>query len=214
MKKDNETSDLENEEEDNTNVAQQGDGEAQPGGNNGQLDKDLRVDVNNFPHHFFTLELKKTRSFKHKKDDMVNEHSYIVRIRDNVITDLPHTLGEILPNLKAMFSSLLEEINLRYKPNDSVRIFITHEEMVNTNIIVGPDFLKCVTLEMIMDVMADVIRSNNYIPADKGLSLNVCSIKSIQGLNIVSINSVWKDLIRKSCIISVENYDNLCFPGL
>ena len=129
MKKDNETSDLENEEENNTNVAQQGDWEAQPGGNNAQLDKDLRVDVDNFPHHFFTLELKKTRSFKHKKDDIVNEHSYIMRIRDNVITYPSPTLGEILPYLRAMFSSLLEEINLRYKPNDLVRIFITHEEM-------------------------------------------------------------------------------------
>ena len=69
MKKDNETSDPENEEEDNTNVAQQGDGEAEPGGNNAQLDKDLRVNVDNFSNHFFTLELKKTRSFKHKKDD-------------------------------------------------------------------------------------------------------------------------------------------------
>ena len=124
-----------------------------------------------------------------------------MRIRDNVITDPPPTLGEILPNLRAMFSSLLEEINLRYKPNDLVRIFITHEEMVNTNIIVGPDFLKCVTVEMIMDVIADVISSNN-----------VCAIKNIQGLNRVSINSVWEDLIRKSCIISVKNNDNLCLP--
>ena len=130
MKKDNETSDPENEEEDNTNVAQQGDGEAQPGGNNAQLDKDLTVHVDNFPHHFFTLELKKTRSFKHKKDDIVNEHSYVMRIRDNVITDPPPNLGEIYPNLRAMFSSLLAEISLRYKPNDLVRIFITHEEMV------------------------------------------------------------------------------------
>ena len=187
MKKDNETSDQENQEEDNTNVAQQQDREVQLGWNNVQLDKDLRVDVDNFLHHFFTLELKKTRSFKHKKDDIVNKHSYI---RDNVITDPPPTLGEILPNLRVMFSSLLEEINLRYKPNDLARIFITHEEMVNTNITVRPDFLKCITVVMIMDVIADVIRSNNYIPADKGLSLNVCAIKNIQGLKRVSINSV------------------------
>ena len=59
-----------------------------------------------------------------------------------------------------------------------------------------------------MDVIAYVIRSNNYIPADKGLSLNVCTIKNIQGLNRVSINSEWEDLTRKSCIISVEIDDN------
>ena len=70
-----------------------------------------------------------------------------MRIRDNVITDPPPTLGKILPNLRAMFSSLLEEINLRYNPKDLVRIFIMHEEIVNTNIIVGPDFLKCITVD-------------------------------------------------------------------
>ena len=211
-KEGNESSDLENEEEDNDNVAHQGDERAKAGGNNAQLDTDLRPDVDNFPPYFFTLELKKTRSFKHKKHDIINEHSYTMRIRDNVITDPPSTLGEILPNLRAMFNSLLEEINLRNKPNDLVRIFITHEEMVNTNIIVGPDFLKCITVDMIMDVIADVIRSNNFIPADKGLSLNLCAIKNMQGLNRVSINSAWKDLIKKSCIISVKNDDNLCLP--
>ena len=211
-KEDTESSDLENEEEDNDNVAHQGREGAKAGGNNAQLDTDLRPDVDNFPHYFFTLELKKTRSFKHKKHDIVNEHSYTMRIRDNVITDPLPTFGEILPNLRAMFSSLLEEINLRYKPNDLVRIFIMHEEMVNTNIIVGPDFLKCITVAVIMDVIANVIRSNNFIPADKGLSFNVCVIKNIQGLNRMSINSVWKDLIKKSCITSVENDDNLCLP--
>ena len=179
-KEDNESSDSENEEEDNDNVVHQGDERAKTGGNNAQLDTDLIPDVNNFPH---------------KKHDIVNEHSYTMRIRDNVITDLPPTLGEILPNLRAMFSSLLEEINPRYKPNDLVRIFIMHEIMLNTNIIVGPDFLKCITVDMIMDVIADVIRSNNFRPADKGLSLNVYAIKNIQGVNRVSINSVWKDLI-------------------
>ena len=200
-KEGNKSSDPENEQEDNDNVAHQGDEGAKAGGNSAQLDTD----------YFFTLELKKTRSFKHKKHDIVNKHSYTMRIRD-VITDPPPTLGEILPNLRAMFSSPLEEINLRYKPNDLVRIFIMHEEMVNTNIIVGPDFLKCITVDMIMDVIADVIRSNNFIQADKGLSLNVCAIKNIQGLNRVSINSVWKDLIKQLCIISVENDDNLSLP--
>ena len=116
IKEDNESSDPENGEEDNDNVAHQGDDGVKAGGNNAQLDTDLRPDVNNFPHYFFTQELKKTRLFK---------HSYTMRIRDNVIIDPPPTLGEILPNLIAMFSSLLEEINLRYKPNDLVR-YLSH----------------------------------------------------------------------------------------
>ena len=60
-KEHNESSDPENEEEDNDNVAHQGDEGAKTGRNNAQLDTDLRPDVDNFPHYFFTLELKKTR---------------------------------------------------------------------------------------------------------------------------------------------------------
>ena len=59
--------------------------------NNQALYTDLRAKVDNFPDYFFTLELKKTRSFKHKKQDIrsfkhkkqdiINEHSYMMRIR-------------------------------------------------------------------------------------------------------------------------------------
>ena len=84
--------------------------------------------------------------------------------------------------------------------------------MVNTNIIVGPDFLHCITVELIMDVISDVIGSNNYIPADKGLSINVAAIKNIEGLNRICVTNVWQDLVKKSCLISVENDDTLCLP--
>ena len=147
------------------------------------------------------LELKKTRSFKHKKQVIINEHSYMMRIRYTVITDPPPTLGEIIPNLRALCTSLLKEINHAYRPNDLVRIFITHEEMVNTNIIVGLDFLHYIMVELIMDIISDVIRSNNYIPADKGLSINVAAIRNIEGLNRICVTNVWQDLVKKSCLI-------------
>ena len=136
----NEVSEPENQEEDNNMQTGDKNEDTEGQANNQALDTDLRVEVDNFPDYFFTLELKKTRSFKHKKQDIINEHSYMMRMRDTVITDPPPTLGEIIPNLRALFTSLLEEINHAYGPNDLVRIFITHEEMVNTNIIVGPDF--------------------------------------------------------------------------
>ena len=161
----NKVTEPENEEEDNMQTGDKKWGHWKSS-NNQALDTDLRPEVDNFPDHFFTLELKKTRSLKHKKQDIINEHSYMRRIRDTVITDPPPTLEEITPNLRALFTNLLEEINHAYRPNDLVRVFITHEEMVNTNIIVGPDFLHCITVELIMDVISDVIRSNNYIPAD------------------------------------------------
>ena len=63
-----------------------------------------------------------------------------------------------------------------------------------------------------MDVISDVIRSNNYIPAHNGLSINVAARKNIVGLNRICVTNVWQDLVKKSCLISVENDDTLCLP--
>ena len=102
-KQDNESSDRDNEEEDNDNVAHQGDEGAKAGWNNAQLDTDLRPDVKNFPHYFFTLELKKTRSFKHKKHDIVNEHSYTMIMS-----------SQILPLLWERYYQILEQCSVVY----------------------------------------------------------------------------------------------------
>ena len=77
-------------------------------------DDDLTIDVFNFPHTFFHLTLNRTKSFKHKQHDLVNEQSYTATLRDNVITDPSATLGDIHNQLYLMFHSLLEEIHNVY----------------------------------------------------------------------------------------------------
>ena len=102
-----------------------------------ELDDDLFVNVFNFPSTFFFLKLERTKSFKHKQDEIVNEQSYIVGLKENVITRNV-TLGDIHNQLYLLFHSLLEEIHNVYTHQDLVRVYIMHDEMVNTNIIVGP----------------------------------------------------------------------------
>ena len=41
--------------------------------------------------------------------------------------------------------------------------------MVNTNIIVGPNYLGHITADVIMDRIVDVVCSNNFIPANRSL---------------------------------------------
>ena len=171
----------------------------------------LPLNVFNFPNSFFHLELRKTKSFKHKQHEIINEQSYTATLRDEVMTDEHATLGNIQPQLYLLFHSLLEEINNYYSSNDLVRVFITHEELVNTNIIVGPDYLGNFSAQMIMDQIADVIRSNNFIPADQHLSINIAAIKNIEGLKY-PITNVWKDIINKRSIMSIINEDELCLP--
>ena len=56
--------------------------------------------------------------------------------------------------------------------------------MVNTNIIVGPNYLGHITADVIMDRMVSVLCSNNFIPANKGLQINIAAIKKYQGFKI------------------------------
>ena len=87
---------------------------------------DLTVNVFNFPSTFFYLELERTKAFKHKQDEIVNEQSYIVGLEENVIARNV-TLGDIHNQLYLLFHSLLEEIHNVYTHQDLVRVYITHD---------------------------------------------------------------------------------------
>ena len=87
------------------------------------------------------------------------------------------TLGDIHNQLYLLFHSLLEEIHNVYTHQDLVRVCITHDEMVNTNIIVGPNYVGHITAVVIMDRKADVVHSNNFIHANRGLQINIAAIK-------------------------------------
>jgi len=57
-----------------------------------------------------------------------------------------------------------------------------------------------------------VISSNNFIPADKKLRINVAAVRNLTGTNHLCITNVWEDLGRKTCIIKISNTDNMCLP--
>ena len=85
--------------------------------------------------------------------------------------------------------------------------------MVNTNIIVGPNYLGHITADVIMDRIASVVCSNNFIPANKGLQINIAAIKNIKGLKYGINSNIWDDLHRKGSIIAIKNVNNvLCLP--
>ena len=160
----------------------------------------------------FFLKLERTKSFKHKQDEIVNEQSYIVGLKENVIKRNV-TLGDIHNQLYLLFHSLLEEIHNVYTHQDLVRVYIMHDEMVNTNIIVGPNYLGHITADVIMDKIAAVVCSNNFIPANRGLQINIAAIKNIKGLKYGINFNIWNDLHRKGSIIAIKNVnDNLCLP--
>ena len=122
-------------------------------------------------------------------------------------------MGDIHNQLYLLFHSLLEEIHNVYTHQDLVRVYITHNEMVNTNIIVGPNYLGHITADVIMDRIEAIVCSNNFIPANKGLQINIAAIKNMKGLKYGSNSNIWNDLHRKGSIIVIKNVnDDLCLP--
>ena len=122
-------------------------------------------------------------------------------------------MGDIHNQLYLLFHSLLEEIHNVYTHQDLVGVYITHDEMVNTNIIVGPNYLGHITADVIMDKIAAVVCSNNFIPANRGLQINITAIKNIKVLKYGINFNIWNDLHRKGLIIVIKNVNNnLCLP--
>ena len=94
-----------------------------------------------------------------------------------MLSQIPVPLwGNTDNQLYLMFHSLLEEIHNVYTSQDLVRVYITHEELVNTNIIVGPNYLGNINADIIMNQIADVVHSNNFIPTNGGLIINITAI--------------------------------------
>ena len=149
-----------------------------------QDDDEFTTDVVNFPHMFFQLTLLWTKSFKHKQRDLVNEQSYTVTMRESAISDPNVMLGDIHNQLYLMFHSLLEEITQCLQLLWSCKNFHHAQRIwLTQNIVVGPDYLGNINIDIIMNHVADVIHSNNFIPVSEGLEINVTTICNIKGLN-------------------------------
>ena len=171
----------------------------------------LEQEIDNFPAHMFTLQLHHTASFKQYNSTLAEERSYSANLRPSIQNN-NLMLGHILGELTHLFEVLLLEISYNYKEHDLVRIYISHSEETGCNIIVGPKYVGDMTTQLIVDAIARVVRSNNFIPADQKLTINVAAVKNLSGQGRVTINNIWKDLKRKTCILQMANHDHLCLP--
>ena len=57
-----------------------------------------------------------------------------------------------------------------------------------------------------------MVHSNNFIPTNGGLIINIAAIHNIKGLRHKIISNVWEHMHQKRCILMVENDDELCLP--
>ena len=57
-----------------------------------------------------------------------------------------------------------------------------------------------------------MVHSNNFIPTNGGLIINIAATHNIKGLRHKIISNVWKHMHQKRCILMVDNDDELCLP--
>ena len=154
----------------------------------------------------FVLELKESRSFRNA--NAAHEMTYKVKIARN---DPDLLFNNLLPNLQAIFDTLLHHTCLQYGDQGIARIYIDHPKL-ESPIVVRPKHIWELSGTEIMEVIEKVLSSAGNVPADDELDINIAIIKLLKGSGRRSITNIKKDTIAKRCFITIRNDDLLCLP--
>ena len=131
--------------------------------------------------------------------------SYKVHFKDIEVTD------DILSTLRILFSSLFEELTKGSKSEDLVRLTVQSPSL-NYPIVIP--FLKIpqLTVDRFMAEIERVLQSNEDFVIDSGLIIEVTLVDMPSGgvgrrYKFVKMD---KFLMKKRCIIRIQNDDDLC----
>jgi len=154
----------------------------------------------------FVLEMLHTRSFK--RPDIASEMTYAVTMRNPSNNT---QLSDLLSELDAMFTRVLNHLRARHSLSDPVRVYIEHPEL-GSPIIVPPMHLGYLTAQTIMSQIEFVLHSAEAIPADGRLRINVAIVRGVRGGGFSHIINAVDDGFRKKSTITIRNgtEDNLC----
>ena len=154
----------------------------------------------------FILELKESRSFKQK--NAAYEMTYKVKLNNSNPELL---LNNLLPNLQALFDTLLYHTREQCGDEGVDRIYINHPKLESA-IIVRPKYLWELSGTEILQVIDEVLYSAGEIPADDELDINIAIVKLIKGSGRRPVRDVKEDTKAKCCFVTIQNDDLLCLP--
>ena len=117
----------------------------------------------------------------------------------------------MLPQLHALFETILAETRRNYHDAGVMRIYITHPQLESA-IIVPPTYLGDLTSEVIMRKIDNVLYSAGSIPADDEIEINAAVVEFLSGSGRFTVLDLDTDLINKRAIVTIRNRDNTCLP--
>ena len=138
--------------------------------------------------------------------------TYKVKLNHNNPNNNPNLLlNNLLPDLQALFDTLLEHMREQYGEDGVARIYINHPKL-ESPIIVRLKHLRDLCGTEILHIIDEVLYSAGEIPADDELDINVAIIKLLKGSGRRPVRDVVKDTKAKHCFITIQNDDLLCLP--
>jgi len=159
----------------------------------------------------FYLDIRRTRSFRGSQ--WGQERTYRIEPQGPQ-TQNGTLLRTVLPQVNNMFEALMEDINERQDGTDMARLYINHP-ILQRAIVLRPRPLETLTPRVIMDQVAKVLHSEENIPLDGDLDINIGVVRKITGGGISSrayILDYEKDRKTKRSVLTVpiEENDNFC----
>ena len=171
---------------------------------NVELDEVQGFEVNrNVDDNYFTLTVRNSKSFKSKFT--AREVTYSAKMKHP--TDV--LLTNFIPQLKALFTVILDELRNDYGDSGVARIYIYHQNL-EKEIIIPPRYLGDLDPDVILDTIDNVIYSAGDIPADESLDINIAAVEMLKGGSFLQMYNLNNDIPKKKSIIQIKNADNLC----
>ena len=159
----------------------------------------------NVDDNYFTLNVRSSKSFKSKFT--AREITYTAKMK--YPTEV--SLTNFVPQLKAMFDTVLDELKKDYGNEGVARVYINHQNL-EREIIVPPRYLGDLDSSDILETIDNVIYSAGDIPADETLDINIAAVEMIHGGTFLQIFNLKDDIPKKKSIVQIRNTDNHCLP--
>ena len=156
--------------------------------------------------NYFKIEVRQSKSFK--QSHAAREITYKAKLK-NPAENVP--LSDLLPQLHALFDTILAETRRNYGDAGVMRIYITHPQFESA-IIVPPTYLGDLTSETILRKIDNVMYSAGSIPADDEIEINAAVVEFLSGSGRLPVFDLDTDLINKRAIVTIKNKDNTCLP--
>ena len=156
--------------------------------------------------NYFQLEVIQSKSFK--QSHAAREITYRAKLK-NPNDDVP--LNDLLPQLHALFETILSETKRDYGDAGVIRLYISHPKL-EKSIIIPPTYLGFMNSQKILEYIDTVLYSAGEIPADDELVINAAVVEFLTGSGRKAIVNLDTDLIAKRAIVKIQNNDHSCLP--